>query len=325
VRKAVSDSTKFEMFAVTNIDWPALTEADRKSIGETFISTGNIDRWWTDGPDPDLRYSVVHCGWIGDYLFGLITQQHRLLRHLYSDKKQESREEVTSYDDRLFLLDPMKGYVVLEWRRFYNKPDLSPKQTTARLARIFTSIANEIGLTPQEVTFEPIHTETSKAEFLSLFYDHRTIEVEISQVGSEAVPDDIVLVNPTPGLEGSLREILHHDADLIHDLHAESNLDSQADLRKSAIIRGAMHSGDPHSLRYQAVSGDVKVRHKTENGSVSVSIGVLSTDSVEDRIEMAARVLREVNGIDLLPVRQLKAPAEEQKQLPSPYLDLFDE
>ncbi len=314
--------TNFRTYVVSGIASRHLNESQAQAFGAAVISVSRRDRWWSD--ERDLRFSLLKCDRLFDtYVAGVLTQQHRLERHLYDDAKRESVAEIDSYADRFFVLDVGRGMLLLEWRRFTKQPPLTPDVTVERLALILSDVLREVGL-PGEAQLVPFERHTAKEEFLSLFYENRVLEVIVDEIGKEYVPADVILVNPNPHLEGALREILEHDLrePSLGSITAQVRDDSEASLSRSAIVRGAMHSGTPKILRYQHPNGHIHIRKETERGIVTVNVPTDTTDTPEDRAYIAASVLHELGALDIDPMSVL--PKSLPPQSDTDNLNLFE-
>lgn len=290
---------KFKALTISGVDFLKLGSEFGRSIIDAIIQAATDARWWYD--EEGFRYSLLRCDEItASYVSGVITQQHRLEQHLYDDRKHESQNELDSYEDRFFVLDLKANLLILEWRQFRGKPPLSLPLMFRRMERILNAILADIapGLAIQLLSIE---LETSKEEFVELFYGHRVLAIDVDSVGTYRVPKDVQLVNPNPHLEDALRDLLEHDFErnAIDRLVAEVQDDSGRDLRRAAIARGALHSGRPRMLTYQRETGQVLVRRETENGVIAVTVPTLETDSVDDRLHIAAAVLSAVHSLDL--------------------------
>lgn len=270
-----------------------------------------------------MRYSLTKAESLSrDSCVAVLAQQHGLRRHLYDDEKRESHAALDSYEDRLVIFDLVSGHIIIEWRQFRQKPPLTLPMTVRRVEKIVGDLLLEV-MDADQVRLVPFEARTSKEQFLGLFYGNRVLELDVEDFGGEVVPDDVVLVNPIPPLEGALRDLLAHDVRLntIGKVSAVAREDTEADLRRAAVSRAMIHSGRPTRVKYESPSGHVRVRRENENGIVSVAVPVSVDDSPQDRALIAERALAALGGVDLVALPRLLPelpPAAEN-------LDLFDE
>lgn len=316
----MTEPVSFKVFAINGVAGEISTQEFRERLAKAVVEAAARNRWWIDATE--LRCTLLKCERLtARYVHGVFAQQHLLERHLYDDQKRETRDEADSYEDRFFVLDLEEGLLVLEWRQFRAKPPLKLPLAVARLQTIIADLIREED-GPPESTLEDFKRETTKEEFLTLFYTNRVVEISVTSFGRERVPPNIVLVNPNPHLEGSLRDIIEHDVerDSLDELSASVNItDANSDLRRAAIVRAAVHSSEPRFIRYQRESGQIRVRRKFENGIISVEAPVFDTDTPEQRMQMAATIIAEVSGIDLGPLPQLP-----ERAVPDNF-DLFED
>lgn len=322
-RGSVPEFVNYKAFAIPGLAQTELKPDLRGRLGEALTGIALSTQWWQD--DSGLRYSLLKCELhLGRYVVGVFTQQHNLKRHLYDDKKRETEDHTDSYEDRFFVLDLETGLIYVEWRRFIAKPPLTLTLAIRRLGEVLSEVFSTI-LGAPVVQLEPIRAETSREQFIELFYEFKVRAVEIRNFGSHNVPPEVQLVNPNPHLDDAMRDIVVHDAERpsIEMMTISAGDNAENDLRRAAIVRAAVHSSDPEWLRYERASGEVRVRRKTENGVFSVSIPTLATDTPEDRLFIAAHVIRDVSevdmGIPLVPPSSSLPPTQRH----SPNLDLF--
>jgi len=307
-----TSGVKFRAFHVSGLDFSRLPPGRIHEITEALLQASTSAAWWED-PD-GYRYSLIRCDFSAQsYVYGLITQQHSLEQHLYDDRKRETRGELDSYDDRLFILDFTNNRLILEWRQFRGKPPLTLRLMLRRMSRILNDIIRNV-LPSSAVDLLPIERETTKDQFIDLFYSYRIIVAEVENIGAYRVPEEVQLVNPNPHLEGAIRDLLEHDYErnALDRLTAEVTDNSEGDLRRAAVVRGALHSGNPKMLKFERPNGQVQIRQRNENGIIEVNVPVLATDSPRDRSAMAATVLAAMQGVDL---SELPNPPREPAQI----------
>lgn len=295
----MSDEQKYKIHIFEDLDFTSIDKELCQGVIDDVLKVSIEQVWWEDS---DLKYSLIKCGTItGGYVYGWLTQQYILEQHLYNESKQESNNFLESYEDRFFVLNLNASVLAIEWTGFTSKPPLNKTLTVRRLSNIFSKIflANGISDSTHLIPFPTL--KTSKEDFIDIFYNNRITEVAVEDFGSEQVPNDTVLVNPTPNLEGAMREIIAHDTihPSISKLVAHAKRDSQSDLKKSAIIRGAIHSGQPIRMEYSNPDNQIKVRRRTEKGEISVSIPVYETDTPEARASIALAVINIMEGRDI--------------------------
>ncbi|MCK9419857.1 MAG: hypothetical protein M0R70_10815 [Nitrospirae bacterium] len=310
-----SEERKFKIHIVERFDVAALRENQLKDIASAIVAGSAQAKWWkaADG----LRFSLIKCFLFApDVVCGWITQEHNLEQHLYDDKKQETKQNVDSYEDRFFVVLLSENIVILEWRQFRNKPPLNLPATVERMELILTDIVKGLGVNVA-IKLAQIDRETPKDEFIKLFYDHnyQMIQVAVEKFGTEIVSSDVVLVNPNKHLEGAARELIRHDVlhPSISKLVAEAKEDRNADLRASAITRAALHSSQPILIKYKDGRGQIRIRKKTEKGEIDVQIPIAETDTAESKMEIATSVINAIKKIDI--GRDIAESAEVNRQL----------
>jgi hypothetical protein len=282
---------RFKIFFLNIIDYK---NTDLGIIASKIIELSNTDTWWIDD-ESRLKYSITKCDLSGDYIIGTITQQHYMEQHLYDDKKRESSNIIDTFEDRLFILYIEQKIIVLQWDRFINKQPLNRGLMVSHLEKIMSNIfSDNINLIPFPVI------KTDKKEFLNIFYSNKVAQIVIDNFGQDIIDDDIILVNPMKQLEGALREIIAHDArhSSLTTIIAKSGQGDNGDLRGSAIVRGAMHSGKPRRIRYYNRQGQVKIRNKTENSELEVTIPVSYKDTPAERVAMANAAVEQLQTRD---------------------------
>jgi hypothetical protein len=246
----MASEAKFKTFYLAGIDFRQLTPLRRQEIIQRVVDVSQASRWWEDADRK--RYSLVKCDSIGDdRAVGVITQQYDLEQHVYADNKSERRDDLESFEDRLFVIDASSQQLTLEWRQFRNKPPLSLSVLPIRVERMLSEMISEV-LQGTTIELLPYEKRTTKAEFISLFYANRSIELDAAKVGAFPVASDVQLVNPNADLEGAARELFEHDfqKNSVDQLALRARETSTQDLRRSAIARTAIHSGYPTRLRF---------------------------------------------------------------------------
>lgn len=295
-----TEERTFKTFAIQDLNLAELPEAQRQHIAEVMVAVSQGAEWWMT--EDNLRYSIVRCFVLPvEHVCGWLTQQHRLFRHAYDDDKHETTEALHSYEDRFFAVHLAANLLTVEWRQFRRMPPLTLDLMMSNLTVLFNDVLKRCGI-GAEVRLEPIDKETTREEFLGLFYGHRVVEVAVSGFGTMPIPEDVVLVNPMPQLEGVARQIVQHDAlpPSIGRLVAEVAKGlPEADLRRSTIARQALHSGIPESLRYETQHGTTRLRRRREKGEVTLPVPVLDGDAPEERNLYAARVTLAMQGLDV--------------------------
>jgi hypothetical protein len=310
----------FKTFFFASTPEAPQSPAFRESFLNLLVSTSNAARWWRD-PGTGLRYTISKTSRIGEALaVGMIAQEHLLERHIYTDDKVEAVNSEDSYADRLFVIDFNRMTVTLEWRRFYRQQPLTLPITATRLQTVLTNVLTEALSPGAEAFLLDIALETTKEEFIGLFYANRTLYLEADSIGMFPVGSSIQLVNPNEHLEGAARDILAHDFELrgLHRLQAEVAQDSDGDLRRSVVARGALHSGAPRSLQYQSPSGSVRTRKEHEKGMMRMDLPSDFEATPETRAIAAQQVVDAANGLDL-------GPRRLPPQQPLDNLELFDD
>ncbi len=294
------EERQFRTHSVVGVDIASLGEADRLRLADAIVAVSRSPEWWGIPGTP--RYSLVRC-FVHDnqHVCGWITQEHALQQHTYDELKHEESKSLGSFEDRFFVVHLNANLVTLEWRRFRGTPPLSLPSTVARLSEILSDILQRLGL-PSPLGLEPIDLRTEKSEFLDLFYRYRVTEVEVQDFGSEEIPPDVELVNSVKHLEGAVRELVQHDRmrPSISKLVAEIKRDrNDADLRRSAIVRAAMHSGQPEQLRYEVAPGRHVLRRRVQTGSVRLQFPKGGAVLGELARGIGAMVVRAVQSLDM--------------------------
>jgi len=309
-----TEERRFKVHNIERFNIAVLQEKQRIDISNEILAVSTEDKWW----DPEgLRFSLIKCFmYAPDVVCGWITQEHNLEQHLYDDKKRETKKNVESYEDRFFIVLLAENLVILEWRQFRNKPPLTLPATVARIEFILSYIIKNAGM-DGIITLSQIDKETTKAEFINLFYEknHRMIYVSVEKFGNEKVPSDVILVNPNKHLEGAARELIQHDVlhPSISKLVTEANEERNADLKASAITRAALHSSQPVLIKYRDAGGQIRIRKKTEKGEIDIQIPVGDTDTAESKMKIATSVINAIKKID---IGQVIADSDEiDKQL----------
>ncbi len=296
-----SEERKFKIHVITTLDIAALKIEQRHNLSNAIVNISSKDKWWIAGDG--LRYSLIKCFSLpGDIVCGWITQQHVLEQHLYDDEKHETKRNVESYDDRFFAILLGQNSVIFEWRQFRNKPPLTLPAMVERMELILSEVVKTVDINVT-VKLDQVDKETTKDEFIKLFYEkeYQMVQVAVEQFGTETIPPNVILVNPNKHLEGAARELVQHDVlhPSLSKLIAEAKEEKDADLKKSAFTRAAIHSGQPVFIKYKDNLGQVKVRKKTEKGEIEVHVPVSETDSIESRIAIASSVINAVQKIDM--------------------------
>ncbi len=299
----MDETSVLKMFSINNLS-SELGNSEMLTIAGQIVKLSSINRWWLENA---YKYSLVKCDTLMDtYVYGWLTQEYQLQQHLYDEFKTESSKEIESFEDRFFILSFSQNILAIEWKKFLQRKPLTSELMIHRMQRILNEIIQECGYIG-EIDLEQVPVvQTKKEEFLSIFYSNRIMKISVDNYGMDPIPDDVILVNPVPGLEGAMREIGDHDVinASIAKLSAEANLNRDGDLKKSAMIRTIIHSGDPTRMEYITPDSKIKIRKKYEKGELDIEIPILERDSSAKRIQMVLAVIEALEGRDITPIKQ---------------------
>lgn len=306
---------RFKLFSLIGPALHGFSEEDREAFSERVVAISEAPQWWTDYAQG--RFSIVSAERdVHSYIYGVLTQEYFLEQHLYDDRKRESRDAIPSYEDRFFILDLDRNLLALEWRQFRRKPPLKSSLLVSRAARMMRDLVGPF-MENGAVRLEPFHQETTKEQFVGLFYGYRVLALEVMNVGEAPIDPEIQLVNPGEHLEGAARELMQHDHDLagLRRVTFEAEDEEVSDLRRSAIARSALHSGRPRSIKFQRPSGYIQVRRESEDGLIEARIPVSPTDSLEKRSIAARQLIEEMRGLDISELELASPPDTAQISL----------
>lgn len=292
------EKTKFKLFTIS-YELKQETKVDFIELCNKVIAIASDPTWWIY--DNKFRYTLIKCDTVSDnIIYGYIAQQHTLEQHLYDDIKHSTDNKIESYEDRFFVLDLYSHKLSLEWRQFRNKPPLSLQLTVNRIHKIIVEAFALIEL-PVKVNLQPVDFSTTKQEFIDIFYSNRILEIHVDEFGKSPVSSNVRLVNPNIHLEDAAREMIDHDVlhPSISRMLLEAKPDGSGNLKSSIIARAAIHSGQPLSLKYQAPSGNIYIRRKTEKGEFEINFPIDTTEPISERRKVAIKILQEVSKLDL--------------------------
>ena len=309
-----AEKTKFKVFTIS-YELKLGAEVNFSELCQKIISIASDPTWWIY--DKNFRYTLIKCDTVSDnIIYGYIAQQHTLEQHLYDDIKHSTDNKIESYEDRFFVLDLSSSKLSLEWRMFRNKPPLNLELTVNRIHNIIVEALKLIKLAVK-VNLQPVDFSTTKQEFIDIFYSNRILEIYVDEFGKSPFDRDVRLVNPNIHLEGAAREMIDHDVlhPSISRMTLEAKPDGPGNLKSSIIARAAIHSGQPLSVKYQAPSGNIYIRRKTEKGEFEINFPADTTEPIAERRKAAIKILQEMSKLDLRPDNPIKYVSQ---------MDLFD-
>ncbi len=296
----MSSSVNFKVFHLAGFNAGNAGLQRVAGAATAIIDSSQSRKWWDDTATG--RFSVVKCVSLSPgAVFGALAQRHGLERHLYTDEKEEIIEQIDSFEDRLFLVDFERQLLAVEWRRFLRRPPLNAKLLLQRLEQVLAEVAAS-PLMADRLTIRPIESVTEKSEFIRLFFSGRALELDVTAPGSIPVDRTVQLVNPNPDLEDAARDIALHDFDRnsLGRVFLSVPEDGTADLRRSAIARTMLYSGNPVELRYQRdADGRTFTRRREENGVSRLAIDIVGPISDDDMMQLGVKVAELVGSMDL--------------------------
>jgi hypothetical protein len=256
---------EFQAFRIAGIAGPPLFPNSGPEAVRLLMAAGASGRWFDANA---MRYGLVRCERIATAVMtGALAQQHELSQQSYTDDKRSEVVALASFADRQFALDATRGILFLEWRSFVGQPPLSSSRYKERWEMLLAAVWAELANTTR-LSLRKVDETTPKEEMISLFYSNRISALKVRRFAADAVPVDITLVNPSPGLENALREILEHDESYVAfgDVEMSTKRGSESNLNRSAFARAALHSGDPTMIEYVDDHGQRRRRRSIETG-----------------------------------------------------------